>query len=235
MNTILFDLDGTLLPMDQELFIKEYFQQLVQHFASSDLDPKQLVKAVNYGTQAMMQNDGTITNEVCFWNTFSNILGSQSKELEPQFHTFYETSFQNAKISTKQNSTASNLIELLKSKGYDIIIATNPLFPKVATHSRIKWAGLNVDDFTHITTYETSSFCKPNPFYYSEILSMYGKKPEDCMMVGNDVDEDMCAKEIGMACYLITDCLINKSDVNIDSFSHGTLDDFYRIDRKSVV
>lgn len=25
MDTILFDLDGTLLPMDQEVFIKHYF------------------------------------------------------------------------------------------------------------------------------------------------------------------------------------------------------------------
>jgi len=34
MNTVLFDLDGTLLPMDQEAFIRLYFGALTQKFAA---------------------------------------------------------------------------------------------------------------------------------------------------------------------------------------------------------
>ena len=87
--------------------------------------------------------------------------------------------------------------------------------------------GFDPCDVDHITTYEVSSYCKPNIEYYKEILSKIGKSPEDCMMVGNDVDDDMCVQALNMPCYLITDCLINKKNQSIDHLIHGTMDEFY--------
>ena len=46
INTILFDLDGTLLPMDQELFMKAYFQALGQKCISLSLDEKAMISAI---------------------------------------------------------------------------------------------------------------------------------------------------------------------------------------------
>ena len=89
------------------------------------------------------------------------------------------------------------------------------------------WAGLQPEDFALITTYEEFSYAKPNLGYYREILLRIGKQPQDCLMVGNDVTEDMCAAELGMDTFLITDCLINKDNVDISQFTHGTLADFY--------
>lgn len=40
IKTILFDLDGTLLPMDQEVFIKYYFGALVKHMEPEGYEPK---------------------------------------------------------------------------------------------------------------------------------------------------------------------------------------------------
>ena len=60
-----------------------------------------------------------------------------------------------------------------------------------------------------MTHYENSHYCKPNPAYYSEILDRFHLDPKDCLMVGNDIDEDMIpAKELGMDHFLVTDCLI---------------------------
>ena len=105
------------------------------------------------------------------------------------------------------------------------MLATNPLFPAIATESRIRWAGLNKDDFELYTTYENSCFCKPNLDYYREILSRLGLQPEECLMVGNDVGDDMVARELGMQVFLLTDCLINKTNADLSQYPHGGFDE----------
>lgn len=109
-----------------------------------------------------------------------------------------------------------------KKKGYRVVLATNPLFPAIATQTRIGWAGLTPEDFELYTTYENSGFCKPNPEYYKEILGKLQLSPEECVMIGNDVSEDMIAKDLGMKVFLITDCLLNKENKDISVFPNGS-------------
>lgn len=73
-----------------------------------------------------------------------------------------------------------------------------------------------------ITTFDNSSFCKPNPEYYREILGKLGLEPEECLMVGNDVTEDMMTRELGMQVFLLTDCLINRENKDIASYPRGS-------------
>ena len=101
------------------------------------------------------------------------------------------------------------------------MLATNPLFPAVATESRIRWAGLQKEDFELVTTYENSKHCKPNPDYYRDIIEEIGVRPEECLMVGNDVNEDMIAESLGMKVFLLTDCLINKEEKDITVYPNG--------------
>jgi FMN phosphatase YigB (HAD superfamily) len=108
--------------------------------------------------------------------------------------------------------------------GLRLVLATNPLFPALATHSRVRWAGLETGDFELITTYENARRCKPNPQYYLDILDQLGLSPEECLMVGNDVGEDMVAQKLGMQVFLLTDCLINKHGADISSYPQGSFD-----------
>ena len=103
-----------------------------------------------------------------------------------------------------------------------MVLATNPLFPAVATYSRIRWTGLTPEDFLLVTTYENATRCKPNPDYYLEILDKLGLVPEECLMVGNDAEEDMIAAQTGMKVFLLTDCLINKKNRDISAFPSGS-------------
>lgn len=226
LNTFIFDLDGTLLPMpSQELFLNAYFKALSSKVKSFHLEEKNLVNAIWAGTQAMIENDGTITNEQRFWDTFCGILGKEVRNLEPVFEDFYRNEFIEAKSTTSTNPIAKDCIRLLKEKGYLVVLATNPIFPRVATHTRIDWAGLDTDDFSLITTYENSSYCKPNLDYYKEILTTINKAPEECIMVGNDVKEDMCAAQLGMDTFLLKDCLINSKGADISCFRQGDFND----------
>ena len=93
----------------------------------------------------------------------------------------------------------------------------------------MKWAGVSPDDFALYTTYENVCFCKPNLNYYKDVLSRIGAKAEDCLMVGNDVDEDMVAENLGMSVFLLTDCMINKSGKDISGYPHGDFDDLKKL------
>ena len=112
-------------------------------------------------------------------------------------------------------------VEKCKALGLRVALATNPLFPAVATHSRIRWAGLEPEDFELVTTYENSSACKPDLLYYKEVMGKLGVVPDDCLMVGNDVAEDMVARHLGLRVFLLTPCLLNKHNEDIGQFPHG--------------
>ena len=222
ITTILFDLDGTLLPMDQDLFTKCYFKGLCKKMAPYGYAPEELVNAIWAGTKAMVTNDGSQTCEAAFWNRFAEILGESVRDKEPIFAEFYENEFQLVKDVCGYNPDVATLIAQLKAADYRIVLATNPLFPPIATHSRVRWAGMNTEDFELITTYDNSSFCKPNPAYYREILNKIGATPEECLMVGNDVKEDMvAASKLGLSTFLLTDCLLNKENLDTSAYPQG--------------
>ena len=222
ITTILFDLDGTLLPMEQEAFVKDYLGRLAKKMAPHGYDPQLLVTAVWKGTGAMVANDGRQSNEAVFWQVFTNIFGREAMKDLPLFEAFYENEFQEARHSCGFNPAAAETVRALRDMGFTTILATNPLFPPVATRSRIRWAGLQPEDFAFITTYDNSSFCKPSPGYYREILGKLKLNAEECLMVGNDVGEDMIAKALGMQVFLLTDCLINRDRSDISQYPNGS-------------
>ncbi len=225
VKLVLFDLDGTLLPMDQEVFIKAYFGGLAKKLAPHGYDPDTLIPAIWAGTKAMVKNDGSMPNEQAFWNTFCGLLGEKTREDEPLFAAFYENEFQAVQNVCGYTPDAAKTVQYLKENGVRVALATNPLFPAVATESRIRWAGLQPEDFELYTTYENSRYCKPNPAYYRAILETLSVDAADCVMVGNDVGEDMIAKSLGMQVFLLTDCLINTTDHSVDEFPHGGFDE----------
>lgn len=222
IHTILFDLDGTLLPMDQDVFIEAYFKPLAMKLAPHGYEPKKLIATIWQGTKAMILNDGSVTNEDAFWRCFADEFGQDCRKDEPLFDDFYRHEFQQAAAVCGCNPEAAQTIRTLKAQGYRLVLATNPIFPAIATESRIRWAGLNKEDFEVITTYENIGLCKPNPEYYREILRRIGCEPEDCLMVGNDVSDDMVARKLGMEVFLLTDCLINKENADISVYPNGS-------------
>lgn len=222
---ILFDLDGTLLPMDQDVFVKAYFGALAKKLASHGYEPQKLVQSIWTGTKAMIKNDGTKKNEDAFWDTFAGIYGDHVRDEIPYFDEFYAQNFDIVQQSCGYNPKAQAVVKALKEKGFILALATNPIFPAIATEKRMRWAGLEQADFALYTTYENSRYCKPNPKYYADILSALGAKGEECLMVGNDVGEDMVAQSLGMQVFLLTDCLINREEKDISVYPSGSFDE----------
>lgn len=221
IKAVLFDLDGTLLPMNMDEFVKTYFGLLSKRMAQFGYDPKELIATIWSGTKAMMKNDGSVPNEKVFWQAFADKYGDAYFIDQKKFDEFYDNEFLNVKSICGFNPLAKEAVDRIKSAGMRVVLATQPIFPSIATVHRTAWAGLDVNDFEMFTAYENIGYCKPNPEYYKEILSRIGLLPEECLMVGNDVDDDMIAETIGMNVFLLTDCLVNQSGKEIADYPHG--------------
>ena len=227
LKSVFFDLDGTLLPMDQERFIKGYFGLLCKKMAPFGYEPNILVKGIWTGTEAMVKNDGSCTNEERFWKVFPSVCGEDVLNHVKTLDDYYANEFQQVQADCGFNPNAAEAVSLVKDLGLTPVLATNPIFPAVATKSRVRWAGLNLDDFAYYTVYENSSYCKPNPKYYQAILDRMGFLPEETLMVGNDVGEDMVAEKLGMRTFLLTDNLINKHGADISRWRHGGFEELF--------
>lgn len=195
-KTILFDLDGTLLPMDQDAFTRGYFKLLAQKLAPHGYDPAALVDNIWAGTAAMVGNDGKRTNEAAFWDRFAALYGEQVREDIPLFDAFYRQEFQQAKAFCGFTPKARAAVEACKGRrpsgGPGPPIPSFRRWPRRAASAGRGWPRRT---FAWYTTYENIGYCKPNPDYYREILRYLGCRAEDCLMVGNDVEEDMMAAQ----------------------------------------
>ena len=222
IKAVLFDLDGTLVPMDQDVFVRDYFKRISTKLAPHGYDPQQLIDTIWKGTAAMIKNNSDKCNEAVFWDVAYSVYGDKILGDKHLFDEFYEQEFDKVKAVCGFNPKAKETLQMLKEKGYKIALATNPIFPERATRWRIGWAGLEPRDFEFYTTYENINCCKPNPAYYTEVARRIGVEPTECLMVGNDVGDDMSAQKIGMKVFLLTDCLINTKDEDISKYPNGS-------------
>lgn len=209
MKCILFDLDGTLLPLDNNVFTKGYFSLLTK-YCSSKIQPDIFMKCLMSGTKEMIANKGEMTNEEIFKKVFLEGLNLKEDEIFPHLEEFYRTDYHSLVECTKPTELARKLIQAACDKGYGIVLATNALFPLDAIKTRMKWANILDFPWIGITDYASTIGGKPNVRYYEHIINKHDIDANGSWMVGNDAYEDMIAKEVGFSTYLVTDCKIDK-------------------------
>lgn len=225
IKTLLFDLDGTLLPVDTDLFLSRYLKLLSEKIIPW-IQPKDFVRHLMETTYSMInKKDRDKTNSEIFWEDFPSKIPMNLRNLEHLFDEFYTRDFPRLSHIVNKTSLPAKIIETAHNKGYEIVIATNPVFPRMAILERLRW--INAGDFPYklITCYETMHFSKPYIEYYGEILEKIEKSPEECLMIGNDVEEDMVAGNLGIKTFLVTDHLLNRKNIEVDTDYNGSLKD----------
>ena len=202
-HAFLFDLDRTLLDVDMEALLRHYFQLLAARLAPY-LPPDQARAQVLAATRTMMADtDPSTTNEAVFWADFSRRTGQAAESLRPVFEEFYAQDFPRLQVHAQALPAARPLIEELLVQERKVVIATNPVFPRVAIEQRLAWAGLADLPFAWVTTLENTHACKPHPAYFQEILAHLDCAPQEALMVGDDVGFDLPAAQVGIATFLI--------------------------------
>ena len=231
-KTILFDLDGTLLPMDLDQFLTNYFGRLTKA-CSHVLDPQTLHTNLWASTEAMIRdNRPDKSNQAVFMENFIPRFELSADEIMPLFDDFYSKEFGALISCAMPTPLARQICQELVDKGYQLVLATNPIFPDVATSQRMRWAGIAEIPWSMVTTYEHCHYCKPNPNYYKEILERVGAEPEQTLMVGNDTKEDLVARRLGIKTYLVTDNLIDHNSSDYETDFEGRLEDFMEFVKK---
>jgi len=212
LRTILFDLEGTLVQFEFDDFIGAYLGAISSKVVQL-VDTRVFVVQLLASTEEMVKSlDPARTNREVFTDHFFPGLGRTADELMPAIDAFYDEDFPGLReaLGVKPHPLARPMIQGLIDRGYEVVIATNPVFPANAIEERMRWGGLDGLPYRHVTSYETSHFCKPNTEYYAEILDVVGKSPQECMMVGNDMCEDLVAGELGITTYLVEDYMLDR-------------------------
>ena len=211
MKTFLFDLDDTIINLNWPVFEKRYYGGLAESFC--DLMPKEKVGEYIYQSYRYMVEvvDGQ-TNKAKFYDKMQELSGVDKAILIKREPTYYLDHYDELQPITTVNADMVAAVKTLKTKGYRLILASQPVFPSIATRKRLAWAGLNEAIFDKITTFESECASKPDLAYYRNLLTEFDLKPEDCIMVGNDRAEDMIATELGISGILITDVLFDSAD-----------------------
>ncbi|MHB8917936.1 MAG: HAD family hydrolase [Desulfocucumaceae bacterium] len=225
LEAVLFDLDGTLLQMDTGEFTVEYFKEVSRAVAPL-VDPARFVKALMESTGAMRSGSKpAVTNSEAFWSDFRPRFDDCIDRLAPVIEDFYSTGFRKLSRVVRPCPGARMAVLAALSRGLRIVLATNPVFPLSAVHQRMAWAGVDDLPWEFVTSYEDMHFCKPHQGYYREIAHRLGLPPEKCLMVGNDMGEDMVSAGVGMKTYLVTDFLVDNGEAVFSPDWFGSLAD----------
>ncbi len=105
-RAVFFDLDGTLLDVDMNVFLGKYFRMASARLAHL-IPPERFVPSLMQATNVMVENDGRAFNDEVFWEAFTPLVGRERAELEPVFEAFYTEDFPQFQALTRPNDDAA--------------------------------------------------------------------------------------------------------------------------------
>lgn len=222
-KAIFFDLDGTLLPMNEEAFFKNYISLFAKDLSQYDYEPVEFMKSIYRAYEAMERNDGLKTNEMVFYETLAKIYGEKKIRRDRKyFKDFYHETFPEIDDHAGYQKEAAWLVQRVQKEGYRTILAADPLYARETIVHRLHLAGLLETDFEYISTFSNSTYCKSNPNYYRELLSILNLEPKDVLMTGNHIRHDGNAKKAGIETFILLDNCIVDSLEELQNFKHGS-------------
>ncbi len=204
---LLLDLDDTLLDSNIDALIPVYFQKLAKHMAEV-VPPDKFIRELARGTQIMYSSsrmDRTL--EQVFSENFYPALDLPQADLAAAIDEFYDNVFPTLQPLTKPRPAAIALVEWAFSQGWNVAVATDPLFPRKAILHRLRWAGLAPEKypFTLIPDFQTFHFAKYAVAYFPEFLARMGWTDGPLLMVGDSLERDILpAKEAGLPAFWLS-------------------------------
>ena len=204
---LLLDLDDTLLDSNIDALIPVYFQKLAAYMANV-VPPEKFIRELARGTQVMYAStrmDRTL--EQIFSENFYPALDLPQADLAAAIDKFYDDIFPTLEPLTKPRPEAIALVEWAFSQGWNVAVATDPLFPRKAILHRLRWAGLAPENhpFTLIPDFQTFHFAKASVAYFPEFLARMGWTDGPLLMVGDSLERDILpAKEAGIPAFMLS-------------------------------
>ena len=226
LRAVLFDLDGTLIENDMDVFITHFLRRFAPHLAHR-VAPEKFVQSWLHALQFMLRNnDRALTNQQAFDLNFYPAVGALPEDLQPSIQAFYATSYRGLRSLVRPRPGTRETIQAMLDAGLSVVIATNPIFVHTAVAQRLEWAGVSDLSLALVTSSENMHAAKPSPQYYQEILDRVGCAPDESVMIGDDFINDIQpASRLGMHTYWVN--LNTTTPPNFDPRARGELHHFY--------
>lgn len=199
IKAVLLDLDNTLLKNPDLAFATAYLQAL-------DNFLRQKYRLVGAGTafrtalhHSLRDNRFDQAIHTRLLTQLNNSEQCPQSGWDKALQSFYEEEYPQLLGFGSPISEARTILSRLQEMGLAQVIATNPLYPEIAVHERLHWAGLSDHQFALVTHSGNMHFSKPNSAYFAEILARVGVEPDEALMVGDSLEKDILpAQRIGL-------------------------------------
>lgn len=223
IKAVLLDLDNTLLINPDRAFAVAYLR-IIDEFFEQRLN---LLHISTYLRETMQSLTGqrklTQTNLELLLETVAAGSSITTENINATFKAFYDETYPFLRNCVQPVDIAYQLFDYLKAEQFAVVIATNPIYHKDAILQRLAWAGLpsSAEAYALVTHNENMHFAKPDPAYYAEILARIGIEPDEAIMVGDSIKNDITpADSVGLYTYQVIE------NNQATAFS-GTLQNFY--------
>lgn len=202
VTTLLFDLDGTLVRMKKRGLQLRLMARAVKHF-SPLIRPWRFSRAFWDAIQRQQEHGTERTNYDVFLDVLGRYARGSRADLDARVESFVERYMPSVGDRFGPIEGARETLDLAHELGYRLVLATNPVFPLSAVKMRMRWAGVEDAPWERITSSQSMSRCKPHASYYRELLAQLEVEGSECLMVGNDPQKDLPAKDLGCLTYLL--------------------------------
>lgn len=203
IKTICFDLDGTLVEMNPLFKAPLLTMSMIRFFHV--IPPWKFFKSFKIAVKTMLHHQEDQSNFSIFVKSLSAQSNLKDETLiKKAIQEILEIDFPKLKIFFYPVKDAKQTLKIAQELGFNIILATNPVFPRKAVETRLMGGGFKSEDFPLMTHAENMTRCKPKVEYYKELLIRFNLDPQECLMIGNDVKKDTPAFDVGMKTFILS-------------------------------
>lgn len=233
LQAVFFDLDGTLIDVDMSRFVPGYLQRLARRLAAP-ADVRRVVGALHAAVAGMLAGSAASCTLEHYLQQQLAAVGVAGEDYRAALAAFCEEDLEELRPLVRPHPLAGALVAACHERGWLLVLATNPIFPRPVIDARLAWGGLAGLPFHLVTSYENSRSCKPHREYFTDLLCALGLSSSACLMVGNDTQHDMAAGQYGLPTCLLTPWRIDRPGGSFPAGWEGTHQALLAIFRKEA-
>lgn len=198
---LLIDLDGTLVGARNVALSVAFTYKVLQKLRQkTKIWPalKAMARATNVSYAARSEQ----TNQSRIVDIFAEELGMDRAETEKLLLETIREVFPQLQPYFYPMPFAGKFLDWANGR-FPITLATNPMWPEDIIKLRVQWANIDPSIFGNITHANKMHSCKPEVSYYEELLEQENLKPEECLLIGNHMENDLAATKLGIPVYIV--------------------------------
>jgi phosphoglycolate phosphatase-like HAD superfamily hydrolase len=142
IEAVLFDLDGTLIEVDMERFIPVYLRRLANrlHLYAA---PERTLHTLRHAIMVML---GAPPGDCSLEELLRSMLADQLKipweGYQAALAAFCRDDLAEFRPLVRPHPLARALVESCLARGWQVVLATNPVFPREVITARLAWGGV---------------------------------------------------------------------------------------------